>query len=191
MTDPKPIFRNPELWQPELRKVIEENALDPMNLSVGLPFENERIPNFNRTLIQISDGQKTAAWKTDSIRKLFRGNEVPPDLADYPKEYVPYFFFIESHLLTADSVKRNLRDREMEDIYSNLRRRPDGRSLGPIHDFVWQVAAILLALHPLSQAQYEGILGRLAVAARTFAVGPTSRNYFDYLHSRLGGQMED
>ena len=45
----------------------------------------------------------------------------------------------------------------MEEIYSILRRRPDGKSLGFVHDCMWQAAALMLATRPLSQGEFEVI----------------------------------
>ncbi len=64
----------------------------------------------------------------------------------------------------------------MLEIYSNLRRRPDGRSLGFVHDYMWQAAVVMLGTRPLSQAEFEAILARLERSCRTFEQGPVSRN---------------
>jgi len=73
----------------------------------------------------------------------------------------------------------------MEEIYSALRRRPDGRSLGPMHDFLWQVAALTLGMHEVSAAEFEAIFGQLERSVREWALRPVSRNYVDYLRSSL------
>ncbi len=65
----------------------------------------------------------------------------------------------------------------MKEVYSVLRRRPDGKSLGHLHDYMWQAAALLLASQPLSQAEFEAIMSRLERSCRTFRMGPTSTNY--------------
>jgi hypothetical protein len=104
-----------------------------------------------------------------------------------PPEYVPVFHFIERHTLTFDTATGGkLRDLEIEEIYRSLRRRPDGRSLGPAHDFLWQVAATVLALRPLSQAEYEEVFGRLARSCGAFGFGATSRNYFERVGAHWG-----
>jgi hypothetical protein len=72
------------------------------------------------------------------------------------------------------------------EIYSNLRRRPDGRSLGFFHDYLWQAAALILGTRVLSKAEYEAILARLERSCRTFRMGPTSRNLAASLHQTLG-----
>jgi hypothetical protein len=67
-----------------------------------------------------------------------------------------------------------------------LRRRPDGRSLGFVHDYMWQAAALLLGTRTLSQAEFEAIMARLERSCRTFEQGPTSRNYVAALRTTLG-----
>ena len=37
---------------------------------------------------------------------------------------------------------------ELQEIYSSLRRRPDGRSVSVVHDFLWRVVALLLGSCP-------------------------------------------
>ena len=74
----------------------------------------------------------------------------------------------------------------MKEVFAILRRRPDGRSLGYLHDYMWQAAAWILGTRPLSQAEFEAIMGRLERSCRTFEIGPTSRNYAAMLHSTYG-----
>lgn len=67
-----------------------------------------------------------------------------------------------------------------------MRRRPDGKSLGPLHDVVWQSAALVLGLRPWSEAEYAAVFGQLARSARHFRMGPSSRNYFEYVRTKVG-----
>ncbi len=78
------------------------------------------------------------------------------------------------------------RDAELRDIYSALRRRPDGRSLGFVHDYIWQAAALILGTRPLSQAEFEAIMARMERSCRTFEQGPTSRNLVAALRHTFG-----
>jgi hypothetical protein len=66
-----------------------------------------------------------------------------------------------------------------------LRRRPDGRSLGFTHDYMWQVSALLLGTRVLSQAEFEALLLRLERSCRTFEDGSSSRNYVATLRVSL------
>jgi hypothetical protein len=99
----------------------------------------------------------------------------------YPEEYSPHFYFIEHHVLALCDAMGDRTDQEMEEIYSMLRRRPDGRSLGAVHDVVWQVAALLLGTQVLSAAEFEALIGALERSTRRWALRPVSRNYVAFL----------
>jgi hypothetical protein len=172
---------------PSLRKVVESEGLDPKKLTVGLPLDNHRNVRIeNRHLISVSDGTKAALWPVSSLRELFRGSRTPPpDIDRYPKEYCMYFYFIEEHVLTLCAAKGDRTDQELEEVYAMLRRRPDGKSLGVVHDFLWQVAALLLGRHVLSEAEFEAIFGQLERSVRHWALHPVSRNYVAYLRDML------
>jgi hypothetical protein len=104
----------------------------------------------------------------------------------YTPEYTRVFFAIEKHVLTVFEVEGDRTDQEMETIFSALRRRPDGKNhLGPVHDFLWQVAALTLGMHPLSQAEFESIVGQLERSVRNWALRPVSRNYARYLRTQM------
>jgi len=76
--------------------------------------------------------------------------------------------------------------RRIEAIYSALRRRPDGRNhLGPLHDFLWQAAALTLGLHRLSRSEFESVAGTLECSVRKCALRPVSRNYAGYLRDQI------
>ena len=132
--------------------------------------------------------RRSSTWEVPALAGLFRGNGIPPnDIEHYPPDYFPHFFFIEKHFLTLCDACKDRTDQEMEDIYSALRRRPDGRSLGAVHDFMWQVAALLLGSHAVSAAEYNALLGALVRSTRKWALRPVSRNYVAYLrrHFRI------
>ena len=69
------------------------------------------------------------------------------------------------------------RDEELADIFSTIRRRPDGKSTGFLHDFFWQVSALMLGTRELSEAEFTAIVGRQERSCRTFAMGSSSRNF--------------
>ena len=172
---------------PALRSLVESEGLDGKNLSVALKADSQgHVQIQDRQSIPIYDGRKGAIWTVPSVRELFRGDKQPPaDISHYPPEYVPYFFFIENHLLTYGDAIGDPSDQEFEEAYSTLRRRPDGKSLGVLHNFVWQVAAALLSTHVLSAAEFDGIFGALTASARKWGVWPISRNYMAYLRTNF------
>jgi hypothetical protein len=81
-------------------------------------------------------------------------------------------------------------DQEMEEIYSALRRRPDGRSLNVVHDLLWQVAALLLGTHALSEREFEAMMGALLSSTRKWGLRPISRNYAAYLRQTFEGDSD-
>jgi hypothetical protein len=124
----------------------------------------------------------TTFWasETDSPLAFHRGWQVarPKPL---PAIYAPDSTGVEISKFFGDR-----RDAEMKEISSLLRRRPDGRSLGFVHDYLWQAAALILGTRPLSQAEFEAIVARLERSCRTFERGPGSRNYVATLRSTIG-----
>lgn len=177
---------------PTLRALVESEGLNPDRLSVALETDDRH--NFRvleRHSVPVCDGEKIARWPVPALQELFRGDRLPPpDMSHYPKEYCPHFYFIEKHLLTVCAAKGDRTDQEMEEIYSMLRRRPEGRSLGSVHDFLWQVTALLLGTHVLSGAEFEALVGTLERSTRKWGLRPISRNYAAYLHRTFEGEPE-
>jgi hypothetical protein len=172
---------------PSLKEAAAIGGVNVSKLSVAVETNGRNIRVEDRHRVTLSDGSKPIQWTVPSLRELFRGDRLPPpDLNHYPPAYVKYFFEIERPLLMVCDAIGDPSDQEMEEIYSNLRRRPDGRSLGPMHDFVWQCAALMLGLYVVSEKEFEGVLGQLARSASGFALKPVSRNYLGYLRSSIG-----
>ncbi len=178
---------------PSLRQAFEASPLDlTKRILVAVPVKNpEEHPTpvpagFPRSELRLTDGKSLCAWETDSLRALFRGDKQPPLLGDFPEAYIESLGLLETHALELSKFFGDRRDAEMLEIYSALRRRPDGRSLGFVHDYMWQAAGLVLATRPLSQAEFEVIVERLERSCRTFEMGPTSRNYIAALRVTLG-----
>ena len=49
----------------------------------------------------------------------------------------------------------------------------------------WWICFVFKDTEPIELAEYEGVMNRLAKSARTFAMGQSSTNYFDYGMSPL------
>lgn len=193
MKKPPETFFNVELFVPGLRQVFEQPPLDPRKIiSVAIPIKNPEehrglVPAApDRRLLSLTNGKDFWFWETSSLRALFRGDKQPPVLGDYPEAYNDSFMLLDLHALEISKFFGDRRDAEMREIYSALRRRPDGRSLGFVHDYMWQAAAFILGTRPLSQAEFEAIMARLERSCRTFELGPTSRNYIAALRTTLG-----
>jgi hypothetical protein len=175
-----------------LRTLVETEGLNPDTLTVALEADDRgNIRVQNKHFVPVYDGKKMAHWQVPTLQELFRGDRTPPpDMDHYPEEYCPHFYFIENHVLTVCAAKGDRSDQEMEEIYSMLRRRPAGRSLGAVHDFLWQAAALLLGPHVLSGVEFEALLSALERSTRKWALRPVSRNYVAYLHKTLEGAPE-
>ncbi len=177
---------------PSLQAAVNANPLDLSKMirvavQVKDPNAQPLVPKGGeRTWIPLCDGKNVATWEVDSLRSLFRGDQQPPVLGDYPEAYNESFLLLDIHTLEISRFFGDRRDAEMLEIYSALRRRPDGRSLGFVHDYLWQAAAWMLGARPLSQAEFEAIMARLERSCRTFQIGATSRNYVTSLRSTLG-----
>jgi hypothetical protein len=187
-------FFNVADFVPGLRAQFEQRPPAPRRvLLAAIPVENpdntpgKLVPTLtDRRLVSLTDGKEFWTWEVDSLRTLFRGDKQPPVLGDYPETYNDVFILFDLHALEISKFFGDRRDVEMKEIYSTLRRRPDGRSLGFVHDYMWQAAALVLGTRPLSQAEFEAIMARLERSCRTFEQGPTSRNYVAALRSTLG-----
>jgi hypothetical protein len=188
----EPFFKL-ENFVPSLREEFEANPLDLEKLIlVAIPVKNPEehhkiVPaGMDRHSLSLSDGKAFNFWETDSLQTLFRGDQQPPALGDYPEAYNDAFLLLDMHALEISRFFGDRRDMEMKEIYSMLRRRPDGRSLGFVHDYMWQAAALVLGTRPLSQAEFEAIMARLERSCRTFERGPSSRNYIATLRTTIG-----
>lgn len=178
----------PEDLVPSLRAAVEAEGLNQRSLTVALPENAEQQRRLSdKHSIPVSDGEKAAIWQARSLSELFRGDkQPPPNMNRYPEAYVDYFYFVEQHVLLLCELRGDRTDQELEEAYAELRRRPDGRSLGKTHDYLWQVAALLLGTKVLSQAEFDAIFATLHHSAKTWALRPISRNYIAYLRKALG-----
>ena len=188
----QPFFKV-EDFVPDLREEFKQRPLNPDKIiSVAIPVKNPDehrvlIPaGMDRRSISLSDGKEFWFWEANSLQALFRGDKQPPVLGDYPEAYQDSFVLLDLHVLEISKFFGDRRDAEMKEIYSTLRRRPDGKSLGFVHDYMWQAAAFVLGTRPLSQAEFEAIMSRLERSCRTFEMGPASRNYVGTLRGTLG-----
>lgn len=177
----------PEAFAPSLLGAVQDAGLAADRLSVTLRLtEDDRVDMTDRANVMLSDGHAAAIWCAPPLRDLFRGSKLAPsDIHMYPRAYVPMFYFIEKHAITFCDAFQDRTDEEFERIYSELRRRPDGKTPDALHHFLWQVCAALLGMTPLSQAEFSAILQQLARSARRFHLGLASRNYIAYLRSGI------
>jgi len=163
---------------PSLEQVVKEKSLNRGNLTVALRMPEKRFSPAPREEVLLYDGKDIAVWQVSSLRELFRGDKPAPFMGDEPPAvYQPWFFFIERHILMFCDSLGDKTDGEFEEAFSNLRRRPDSKSLSALHAWLWQAAACLVGTRPVSAGEFEAIFARLTRSARTFSDGPVSRNY--------------
>jgi len=192
MEKPFETFLELEEFVPDLRQEFEKRPADLKKVilvavSVKEPKGQVLVPSGkDRSQLCLTDGKAFWFWQTDSLRALFRGNRQPPVLGAYPEAYNDSFALLDLHALEISKFFGDQRDSEMKEIYSALRRRPDGRSLGFVHGYMWQAAAWVLGTRLLSQAEYEAIMARLEQSCRRFERGTTSQNYVATLRSTFG-----
>ena len=136
------------------RLAAEEGGLHVPQLRLSIPLgEGGKALHINRHEIWVSDGLRTVRWQVDALRPLYRGNRRPPsdaEMAHYP-QYVMFFYGIEHNVLLFCELHAHLLMLEFIEIYAQMRRRPDRKSLGPLHDVIWQSAAVALGLRPWSE----------------------------------------
>jgi hypothetical protein len=140
----------------------------------------------DRSRIYLSDGKRRVEWTAGPLRLMFRGSKAPPSpeqMALYPEEYLPLFTEVESPLVMEAYHDADfcLTDAGFAEIFSAMRRRPDGKSVNKAHALVWQCAAFALAMFPWSEAEHTAVFYRLEKSARTFNMGGGSKNYLGYL----------
>ncbi|MEZ4409874.1 MAG: hypothetical protein R3A52_25880 [Polyangiales bacterium] len=127
------------------------------------------------------EGKPVGALELPPLRTMFRG-DAPCDeiMGEPPARLVSFFICIER--TAADwcvTTRTRVRDEEFEKIYSELRRRPDGRVNHPLFGYLRAAFRVAMALRPTSEAEFEQITRRLARSARTFRASATSTNYLD------------
>lgn len=176
---------------PSLTTATQGAGLKPNAIFLAIISEPDKsTPLPERSDIFISDGKNVGEWRVESLRELFRGNRQPPPgskMEHYPEQYVPFFYRIEYNVYSyCQTMDVQPTDNEFMDIYSQMKRRPDGKSTGRIHDIIWQSTALALGMRPWSESEYMAIFGQLTRSTRHFKIGPSSRNYIEYVRQTIG-----
>lgn len=172
-----------------LAEVAQANGFDCAHLRLAIEVDDDRVIRISdRTLIGISDGDRVAVWQVPSLRPLLRGDRKPPDLRSPPDEYMLFMFPIEEQVLAfAAATGHPATDDDIRDAFSTIRRRPDGRSLGLVHDVLWQAVALAVGLRPVSAAELSAIMSRLELSARRWRQFAGSTAYSEFLRDHLHG----
>jgi len=186
----EPVFH--EKFAEKVRKTFPNWDGDINRINHLLPTNAQ---SFDRTrILYVLDGStdKLCEITVTSLRELFRGNgELVIDCRDFKEEYIPFFYPTESAILEVSRLvpKSMITDGNFMEIYSTMRRRPDGKSLGYLHDVVWQLAADFMIRRVCSQNEFEACFRRLEQSARTWHTSPTSANYIASIESFKEGMM--
>jgi hypothetical protein len=184
---------------PNLRPIEMEASLAAAVAGAGLDWtglrpvlparEDGGVAGASRHTIGLTDGERAGLWQVPSLRALFRGDRQPPawtEMERYPAEYADLFYCVEYQALLVADADRAPTDEEFIDLYSTMRRRPDGKSLGPLHDAVWQATCLALGMMKFSEAEFDAVFTQLTRSVRHFRIGHPSRNYIPYLRSTFG-----
>jgi len=124
------------------------------------------------------DGQKYDGFVFPSIRALFRECPMPERVED-ADIFVKFSMMSTRLLLNAIGLKLIPipTDDELADIFSALRRRPDGRPISFTHVLIWKSAVCHLLLYPCSQELFEAVCLCHEHIMKRIREGSTSRNY--------------
>lgn len=160
--------------------------VDPERLHVGVPMLGPGSARPDRHEVFVTLDRQTFVWRVPSLASLYRGDAVPPDMSDYPEEYVPAFFKLERHVQLIPAAGRSPTDKEFELAFTNVRRKPEGPSQGATFDNVWQGAALMLGVYALSGAEFTAVLHQLGRSAHKWSKGQRSWNYLDFLNRTFG-----
>ena len=181
-----------ESWKKELEAqwncTLEEDA--PISLALSL---NEASDRKSFCVIKNEDLTTMVMMKVPSLRALFRGEANPGEIVNAPNArcqcIITMFEKNWIEMVDGDMVKIP-RDCEMLDCYTALRRRPDGRSIGRMHDILWQIWVFITATHEVSEGEFTSIMNRLERSARTFKMGLSSTNMYSNLAGVYDGTLD-
>lgn len=136
---------------------------------------------------RVTDGTETAEVRLRTAHELFAGKRTPPafELGPTP-HYQAFFMMVELAAIDGCAALGIVpTDAEFEELYTQLRLQPDSPARHPLLNWLRSAALLYLSLVNTSQAEYEGVLGRLAASARKWAGRPGSRRYHDVLSHSL------
>lgn len=144
--------------------------------------------------VTVRQMERTARVQLAPCSALYVGNAKPPSFsAEPPHEYMPFFVTMELCSALFCHEFPPLSDEDFERIYSELARRPDGKSGHLLLSYLRATARLCLALRDTSAAELEAVARRLARSARTFRMHFASTNYFEHALEPLihGSDVED
>ena len=138
----------------------------------------------DRSLFKISrvgDPTTEVELHVPSLRALFRGDVKPEKIDKNPPiryQHIITTFELRWVGLVRNGIVRIPRDIEMHRYYSELRRRPDGKSIDVMHRILWQIWGFLAATMDISEGEYNAILTKLIHSASIFKTSIASANMY-------------
>ena len=169
-----------DLFAEEIRSAFPDWDGNVNHLNLMLPISGQPFDRTQIGFVLKESTDRICKITVPSLRALFRGNgELTINRTEFKEEDIPFFYPIEATLLKVGEglPMHMIADDTFIEAFSTMRRRPDGKSAGYIHDIVWQLAADFLIRHVCSQNEFEACFRRLEQSARTWHTGPTSANY--------------
>ena len=163
--------------------LAEGEPIDPLSVRVAIRVDAQGVVqpldpavvgvNSNRGLIVSTHALPPLRSLFRGDRKAFEDRRAPPD------DLLTVFHTIEGTLAEWCVLsKTRVRDEQFAQLYSELRRRPDGRG-GPLFQYARAAAQVALLLRPTSEAEFDAVLRRIERSTRTFSDGPMSTGYLE------------
>jgi|GEM_PF-6991903 len=132
------------------------------------------------------DDTKYDGFEFPSIRDLFRECEMPEKTED---SLFWFDFSATSSRILLNAISLDLipmpTDDEMADIFSALRRRPDGKPISLAHILVWKAAVCHLLVYRCSKELFEAVCHDFEKFAKQFNEGNGSCNFILYAEEVL------
>jgi hypothetical protein len=144
-------------------------------------------PAGDDVMVMSPDGERMAEVRLKRAGELFTGSAVPPEFTRGPtREYLMFFTIIERTAMQYCAVTDYPEtDEEFHRLYRRLNRKPDADDHNPLFSYIRAAARLYMSLKDTSRAELEAVAARIAKAAKTFRMGPTSRNYFEQTRGLL------
>lgn len=166
----------------------------------GVDVSNKRVFPLIHVNTDGGRGLKPIDWEVDillgatrvglrmkPIGELFSGQRQPPSFAHQPpEEYLrPIILLGRTAMNCCAALGRPERDVEFERLFSQLRRRPDGKDGNPIFSYLRAAAQFYLSVEIVSQAEFQAVAGWLARMARQRSGGPSTANFIPWLQQSI------
>jgi len=132
-----------------------------------------------RGQIALVVGEQLVSLTLRPLSESFTGNVEPPSFANGPTpKYLPFFALLERTVIEyCRAARRREYDEELERLYRQLRRRPDGEDKNPLFAYIQAAARVYVSLVDTSRAEFDAVLNRLSRSASHFRTSPMSTNY--------------